>query len=86
MARYLSLSIVAAIPVSQSLAGAELKHSDSADREEQRCLRLRWTHKMIGKATIVRNKDGSVSVKYSLHGAEPTGTTVLLLGFAGLWT
>ena len=37
------------------------------------------TQKVIGKATITHNKDGSVSGKYSIHGASPTRGYFLLL-------
>jgi hypothetical protein len=72
--------LVAAIPVSQSLASAT--SGTTVPIEKTTALGscdFTGTHKVIGEATITHNKDGSVSVKYSLHGADPTRNYFLFL-------
>jgi hypothetical protein len=71
----------AAIPVSQSLASASGTARVPVEKsgDAQAVCTFTGTNKVIGKATIAHHKDGSVSVKYSIHGAEPTRNYYLWL-------
>jgi hypothetical protein len=65
--------IATAFPVSQSLGSASSRAvTVPIQRNNGSC--HYGTHKAIGKATFVRNKDGSLTIRYSLHGAAPTRT------------
>ena len=74
----LVLLIVAAIPVSQSLASAT-SSTVTVPIEKNNGGCDFGGHKVIGRATFIRHKDGSLTVRYSLHGAAPTGTYYIRL-------
>jgi hypothetical protein len=73
--------VAAAIPVSQSLASATSTSGTATvpiEKNNGSCV-FTGTQNVIGKATITHNKDGSVSGKYSIHGASPTRGYFLFL-------
>lgn len=71
--------LAAAIPVSQSLASATKGTATVPIEKNNSSCVFTGTQKVIGKATITHNKDGSVSGKYSIHGASPTRGYFLVL-------
>jgi hypothetical protein len=71
--------LAAAIPVSQSLASATQGTTTVPIEKNNSSCDFTGTQKVIGKATITHNKDGSVSGKYSIHGASPTRGYFLFL-------
>jgi hypothetical protein len=71
--------LAAAIPVSQSLASATSCTATVPIEKNNGDCDFTGTKKVIGEATITHNKDGSVSGKYSIHGASPTRGYFLFL-------
>jgi hypothetical protein len=71
--------IAAAIPVSQTLASPSPSTVTVPIEKNNTDNCVYGAKKTIGKATFIRNKDGSLTVRYSLHGAAPTRTYNLRL-------
>jgi hypothetical protein len=64
--------VAAGIPVSQGLASASSKTVTVPVETNNSSCTFNGSQTAIGAATFSRNKDGSVTIRYSLRGADPT--------------